>query len=76
MTKLLEEFAKKLDDANLVVVFGLEQQGHIKTIEDMLEKFGHSYRTWEEIGKKINWCPLTAASWYVRYLTKKLEEQK
>ena len=49
-------------------VFGLQAQGHIPTIETMLSQG----RTWEEIGKKIGWCPKTAQKHWGWYL----EEQK
>ena len=49
---------------NTPVLFGLVAQGHIPTIEKMLSE----QKTWEEIGKKINWCPKTAQEYYERYL--------
>jgi hypothetical protein len=52
---------------NAPVVFGLQQQGHIPTIEKMLKEGA----TWEEIGKEIGWCPETAKehySWHVNSL--------
>ena len=51
------------------VKFGLEQQGHIPTIEKMLLEWGRSdYYIWQKIGKEIGWCPLTACSWYLEYV--------
>lgn len=51
------------------VKFGLEQQGHIPTIEKMLLDWGRSdYYIWQKIGKEIGWCPLTACSWYLEYV--------
>ena len=53
---------------NTPVRFGLYQQGHIPVIERMLA----DGRTWEDIGKKIGWCPETAKEhymWYVEYVS-------
>jgi acylphosphatase len=44
----LKGFIKKLDDANVMVVFELEAQGHIPTIEAILNDY-----TWEKIAKRI-----------------------
>ena len=52
---------------NARVVFGLEAQGHILTIEKMLSE----KKTWDEIGDRIGWCPKTAKEHYERYLGKK-----
>lgn len=48
---------------NAPVVFGLKAQGHLPTIGKMLGQG----KTWEEIGKAINWCPDTAREHYERY---------
>lgn len=62
------------------IVFGLEAQGHIKTIEEILSKWNdNEYNqdmtftkcVWDEIGKKIGWCSFTAALNYFEYLNKK-----
>ena len=48
------------------VLFGLKQQGHLPTIERMIEDGA----TWEEIGKEIGWCPETAKEhygWHIEY---------
>lgn len=52
------------DLLNQPVLFGLKAQGHIPTIESMLKE----QKSWEEIGKKINWCPETAKKHYQWYL--------
>ena len=49
---------------NTRVLFGLKAQGHLPTIERMLENGA----TWEEIGKKIGWCPETAKEDYERHI--------
>lgn len=50
---------------NAPVVFGLEAQGHIPTIERMLDE----QKTWDEIGKEIGWCPRTAMEHYYSWRT-------
>lgn len=53
------------------VAFGLEQQGHIQTIENILDEFGSNEFAWNKIGKTIGWCPKTACYHYVNYLRNK-----
>lgn len=53
-----------LRDAKVTIRFGLVAQGHIPTIEEAL-KAGES---WNEIGRRIGWCPKTAKEHYERYL--------
>ena len=48
---------------NAIVVFGLEAQGHIPTIERMLAEGSN----WEQIGKVIGWCHITAREQYEKY---------
>ncbi len=57
---------------NAPMLFGLEAQGHIPTINRML-KAGAS---WEEIGRAIGWCPKTTEEHYGWYLEKKEEVTK
>lgn len=61
------------------VLFGLEQQGHIQTIEDILERFGpgmeYSKEVWEIIGEKIGWCPFTAALSYFKYMAERDQQE-
>jgi hypothetical protein len=57
---------------NAPVVFGLQRQGHIPTIEKMLKEGA----TWEEIGKEIGWCAETAKEHYIWFILKKKEEEK
>ena len=56
---------------NSPVLFGLVQQGHIPTIERMLEEGA----TWGQIGKEIGWCPETAKEHYRGYIEQQ-EEMK
>ena len=75
MKHLIEEIEKK----NVKVVFGLEAQGHIPTIEKELKRWNENNQyggdmiyckeVWEGIGKKIGWCPFTAALYYFEYLS-------
>lgn len=71
------------------VVFGLEAQGHIPTIQAELKRWNepipcikpydmsYSKAVWEGIGKKIGWCPFTAALAYFEWLDykRKLESE-
>ena len=52
------------DLLNQPVLFGLKAQGHIPTIESMLKE----QKSWEEIGKNINWCTETAKKHYQWHL--------
>ena len=69
------------------IVFGLEAQGHIPTIQAELKRWNDLYkeqfpfdetidmsyskRVWEGIGRMIGWCPFAAALSYFEYLNKK-----
>lgn len=68
------------------VVFGLEAQGHIPTIEAIIKRWNDGYKeqypdepfdmmyskyVWDEIGKKIGWCPFSASLSYFEYLNEK-----
>ncbi len=64
----IQRLAESIDKAGLKIKFGLEQQGHIPTIERMLDATGSNEYTWKKIGEEINWCPNTAAYYYIKYL--------
>jgi len=75
MKKLIEQAEK----TNVRVVFGLEAQGHIPTIQSELKRWNENeYNTdmtynkhvWEGIGKIIGWCPFTACLSYFEWLHK------
>jgi len=68
MTTGVDMLIESLGDSK--IVFGLEQQGHIPTIEKMLKNGA----TWDEIGKKINWCVETAKEHYMRYTKMKFKK--
>jgi hypothetical protein len=53
LSKELEYLAKKIDEAGLTIKFGLEQQGHIETIEEILDDFGSNDYSWQKIADKI-----------------------
>ena len=55
-----------LDETKVLVVFGLEAQGHIPTIEVALAEGAD----WKEIGRRINWHGETAKTYYERYLAR------
>lgn len=61
---------------NVKVVFGLEAQGHIPTIEAILDDLGSNDYAWEKIGKEIGWCDKTARNHYITYLIKKDGKEK
>lgn len=65
------KLADVLDDARVKVCIGLEQQGHILTVEKMLAEG----KTWEEIGEVIGWYGPTAEEWYGLYLKAREESQ-
>lgn len=46
--------------------FGLEAQGHIQTVETMLDNGSD----WKAIGNAIGWDGATAEQYYQRYLTR------
>ena len=84
MKSKMDELFKKIDEKGLKVKFGLEAQGHIETIEavikdrqnSMNESFPddginvmYSKYVWDEIGRAIGWCPLTAALHYFNHLS-------
>ncbi len=61
-----DNLADILSDTNVKVVFGLEAQGHIPTIEAALAEGAD----WQEIGRRINWDGETAKDYYERYLAR------
>lgn len=70
---LIQKLADAIEQKGLKVQFGLEQQGHIPTIEKMLTEFGsaRSEYIWRKIGKEIGWEYTTAAFHYIEYLREK-----
>ncbi len=70
MKESLKSLLKVFDGVQ--IQFGLEQQGHIPTVERMLAEG----KTWNEIGDAIGWHGPTAAKFYDMYLkrTKKFSE--
>ncbi len=84
--KDLKDLFNKIDEKGLKVKFGLEAQGHIETIECILDKWnnvndGHdidmtySTHVWNDIGKEIGWCPLTACLSYFKYKSNRANAQ-
>lgn len=59
-----------LRESGASVQIGLKAQGHIPTVEGMLD----DYKSWDEIGKAIGWNPEAAKDWYIAYLRRELAE--
>jgi len=57
----LKELLKVFD--GVPIRFGLEAQGHIPKVEEMLA----AGRSWDEIGAAIGWHGPTAKEYYERY---------
>lgn len=69
---LLDNFIDKLSKANVKVVFGLEQQGHIDVIEKIIKEHGNSVWVWKEkIAPEIGWDAFTACTYYLDYILEK-----
>jgi hypothetical protein len=60
-----------MGDKKVKIKFGLVRQGHIETIEKIINELGSTPYAWEKIGEEIGWDPFTACSHYVTYLRKK-----
>jgi len=81
----MDEIFKKAEENGLKVVFGLEAQGHLPTIEKILKKWNdgndydndmtYSKHVWDEIGKEIGWCPFAACLYYFRYLNSEKDKE-
>lgn len=72
MSSPIDELCDLMDEAGLTMKFGLVQQGHIQTVERMLDEG----KRWDEIGKAINWCPDTARDWYTSYARSELAAER
>ncbi len=70
----IQHLADAIEKKGLQIKFGLEQQGHIPTIERTLDEFKRSSQyVWEKIGKEIGWDPNTACYYYIDYLRKQMK---
>lgn len=76
LSKEMEYLAKKIDEAGMTVKFGLEQQGHISTIEKILDDLGSCDYSWSKIAKEIGWETNAARDSYINYLRKKISDGK
>lgn len=56
----VDELIALVRDGKVSVKIGLQQQGHIETVERMLAEGA----TWDEIGAVIHWHGPTAKRWY------------
>lgn len=77
MNESIKNLVDAIEKSNCKIVFGLESQGHIPTIEAELKKWNNNESdvdmtytkvVWDSIGKKIGWCPMTASLSYFKYL--------
>lgn len=80
---LIGYLSNRLKEKNMKIVFGLEAQGHIPTIEKILKKWNtprpgiepvdmtYDRYVWEEIGREIGWEPFGASLAYFELLNKK-----
>lgn len=80
----IDNLFKQEEKKGIKVVFGLEEQGHIPTIQAELKRWNDSYKeqfpnsepldmsysthVWEGIGKIIGWSPFNAALSYFEWL--------
>lgn len=64
-----EELMDAMCKPGVKVKFGLEQQGHISTIEEMLDR----HCSWGEINKAIGWAGDAASKSYIRYLRRRVK---
>lgn len=62
------------------MLIGLEQQGHIQTVEQMLDEWfprisdKNKFQVWDDIGSKIGWIGYAVCQDYIRYLKRNLLE--
>lgn len=62
---LVEQICSLIPEfAGVKPVFGLAAQGHLPTIERMIDE----NKSWDDIGQAIGWCPKTAQRHYLQYL--------
>lgn len=69
----MDKLKDKLQNGKFKITFGLQPK-HIEIIENRLKVFEraiYNSTIWEDIGKEIGWCPLTAALYYFEYLEQK-----
>ena len=82
----MNNLINKIENKDVKIVFGLEAQGHIQTIQAELKRWNDSYKeqfpneepldmtyskhVWDGIGKIIGWCPFTAVLSYFEWLNK------
>jgi ABC-type Zn uptake system ZnuABC Zn-binding protein ZnuA len=51
--EIFQHLIDKMEEKNMKIVFGLEAQGHIPTIEKILNEFGSNEYAWEKSVKKL-----------------------
>ena len=83
--EVLADLGEQLDMSGMKVVFGLEAQGHIPTIQKEIKRWNDAYKeqfpdeepldmtyskhVWDGIGNMIGWCPFAAALSYLEWLS-------
>lgn len=72
----IKYLAEAIDKKGFTIKFGLEQQGHIETIEKTLDELGSNDYSWKKIGELIGWCPNAARDYYIVYLQNANEKLK
>ncbi len=78
---LIQNLVDKMEAKHINIQFGLAAQGHISTIEKMIEEYSkpqegnakgfdlsQSSHLWDKIAKEIGWCKETAMLHYISYL--------
>lgn len=72
---IIQSLVDKLEAQNMKITFGLEQQGHIDTIEKMIDEYStergglsSSVHLWTKIANKIGWDCKIAMAHYIHYL--------
>ncbi len=71
---LIQHLVDAMERKGLTIAVGLQQQGHIPTIEKILDEMGSTTLAWERIGKEINWVPQAACRDYVDYLREQIKK--
>ena len=69
MEESIKRLASAIDKKNMKIAFGLEAQGHIPTIDKMLD----GTNDWDTIAKEIGWVTETAMRCYILYLREQIK---
>jgi hypothetical protein len=82
---IIQYLVDKMEEKNVKIVFGLEAQDHIQTIERMISEYtsecdlkkengdlSASSYLWDKIATEIGWCKETAMLHYISFLRDKI----